>query len=57
MNQRLDRILPLLGEDDKQALQLTGLPGLGTNHAFNHRLREKVAKARRPVAGVNKEGI
>lgn len=37
---RLARILPLLDNNDKHALRLTGLPSLGTNNPLNVRLRE-----------------
>jgi hypothetical protein len=54
---RLVRILPLLGSDDKKALTLAGLPGLGTNHALNHLIREWLSKQMKKTTVINQVGI
>ena len=44
LEERLQRVWPFLTVSDLEALKQTGLPGLGTNHPYNQKLREWLKK-------------
>jgi hypothetical protein len=58
LEERLQRVWSLLTASDLEALEQTGLPGLGTNHPHNQQLREwlkKLAKRQAESANANQK--